>query len=76
MTWPAWSRAIQHHWVASEGRRLEMSEGRQDVNAPPPTIEKSDPTPVDNARGMRLWVGYMAVGAIMIAIIIYFIVTR
>ena len=53
-----------------------MSEGRQDVNAPPATPEKSDPTPVDEARGMRMWLGWMAVGVIMIAIIIIVIVTR
>jgi hypothetical protein len=50
--------------------------GRQDFVAPPPTTEKSDPTPVDVRRGERLWIGFMAVGLIFVAVIVYFLVTQ
>jgi hypothetical protein len=50
--------------------------GRQDLISPPPTTEKSDSTPVDVQRGMRLWVGFAALGIIFFAVIIYVWATR
>ena len=52
--------------------RLEKAEkptGRQDLIAPPPTTEPSDPTRVDVRRGQRLWLGFLAVAVVFIVII-------
>jgi hypothetical protein len=49
--------------------------GRQDLVAPTPTTEKSDPTPVDVGRGKRLWLGFSLVGVIFAAVIIVVLVT-
>jgi hypothetical protein len=50
--------------------------GRQDLVAPPPTTEKSDPTPVDIRRGQRVWLGFMLVAVIFVAVIIVVLVTN
>jgi ferric-dicitrate binding protein FerR (iron transport regulator) len=49
--------------------------GRQDIISPDVTTEQSDPTPVDMKRGARVWLGFMLVGGLFVAIIIYFIAT-
>ena len=48
---------------------LEKDTGRQDIRAPEPTLEKSDPTPVDVKRGQRLWLGITLVSLIFLLII-------
>lgn len=53
-----------------------MSEGRQDRNAPEPTVEKSDPTPVDVDRGQRMWLGVALVGVVFLIVIIVVLLTR
>lgn len=53
-----------------------MSQGRQDVNAPEANPEKSDPTPVDEKRGMRMVVGTTLVGVVFLIIIIVVIVAH
>jgi hypothetical protein len=53
-----------------------VMEGRQDIQAPEANPEKSDPTPVDEKRGLRMWLGTTLVGVIFLIIIIWFIVTR
>jgi len=53
-----------------------VAEGRQDAQAPTPTVEKSDPTPVDKRRGQRLWLGVVLVAIIFIAAAIIAATTR
>ena len=53
-----------------------VAEGRQEVQAPTPTGEKSDPTPVDQKRGARLWLGVVLVAVAFVAIIVIVAVTR
>ncbi len=50
--------------------------GRQDITVPDATVEKSDPTPVDVRRGIRLLGGIVLVGLVFAAVAIYVIVTR
>jgi len=50
--------------------------GRQDVSAPEPTLEKSDPTVVDVKRGQRLLLGVVLVGIVFAAVVAYVIITR
>jgi hypothetical protein len=50
--------------------------GRQDIISPDVTTEQSDPTPVDMKRGARVWIGFMLVGALFVAIIIFLWATR
>ena len=52
-----------------------VADGRQDVQSPDATVEKSDPTPVDQKRGARLWVGVVLVAVVFIAIIVIVAVT-
>lgn len=47
----------------------EKPTGRQDLIAPPATAEQSDPTPVDVRRGQRLWLGFLALSVVFVAII-------
>jgi hypothetical protein len=49
--------------------------GRQDEVSPSVTTEKSDPTNVDVQRGERLWLGFALVGLVMVAVLVYFLVT-
>ncbi len=53
-----------------------MAEGRQDIQSPDATVEKSDPTPVDQKRGQRLWLGVVFVAFVFIAIIVIVAVTH
>jgi hypothetical protein len=53
-----------------------VMEGRQDIQAPDATVEKSDPTPVDEKRGQRMWLGTALVGVVFLAVIIWVIATR
>lgn len=53
-----------------------VMEGRQDIQAPEATVEKSDPTPMDERRGQRMWLGTMLVGLVFIIVIVWVIWTR
>ncbi len=46
------------------------------MQAPTPTVEKSDPTPVDQKRGARLWLGVVLVAVVFVAIIVIVAATR
>jgi hypothetical protein len=50
--------------------------GRQDVAAPEATVEKSDPTPVDNARGQRMLIGVSLVAIVFLVIVVVVILAR
>jgi len=54
----------------------EEATGRQDIVSPDATTEQSDPTPVDMQRGARVWLGFILVGILFLAILIYFWATR
>jgi hypothetical protein len=49
-----------------------VSEGRQDIKAPEPTLEESEPIPKQVERGRRLWlwIGVVALIFAVIAVII------
>jgi hypothetical protein len=53
-----------------------VAEGRQDIQAPTPSVEKSDPTPVDQRRGRRLWLGVVLVAIVFIVAAIIAATTR
>lgn len=50
----------------------DVSEGRQDVAAPEPSLEESNPIPVQQAQGQRLWlwIGVVALIFVIIAVVI------
>ena len=52
-------------------QRISMQDtGRQDLHSPDATVEKSDATPVDEARGFRMWVGVGLIGLIFVGVIL------
>ena len=53
-----------------------VAEGRQDIQAPTPSVEKSDPTPVDQRRGRRLWLGIVLVAIVFVFVAIIAAATR
>jgi hypothetical protein len=57
-----------------DDKRQEAT-GRQDRLSPSVPTERSDPLPVDNARGQRLWLGFALVAMIMLVVLIYFWMT-
>ena len=50
--------------------------GRQDVSSPAATVEKSDPTPVDQRRGQRMYLGISLIALVFVAVIIAVIAAR
>jgi hypothetical protein len=50
--------------------------GRQDIAAPEPTLEKSDPTPVDIKRGQWMVLGVSLVGVIFVIIAVLVVWNR
>jgi hypothetical protein len=70
-------RAVRRYALfGKEARMSQMSPryqddtGRQDVAAPAATVEKSDPTPVDEKRGQRMLLGISLVGVLFLIVII------
>jgi len=53
-----------------------VMEGRQDIQAPDATVEKSDPTPVDEKRGQRMWLGITFVAVVFIIVAVWVVATR
>jgi hypothetical protein len=49
-----------------------VSEGRQDIQAPEPSLEESEPIPDQEKRGQRLflWIGVVALIFLVIAIVV------
>lgn len=56
--------------------RYKDETGRQDVAAPAATVEKSDPTPVDEERGRRMVLGISLVGVLFLIVIILVLALR
>lgn len=64
--------ATEHDRQVERLSKAEEPTGRQDLIAPSPTTEQSDPAPVDVQRGMRLWLGFTIVGVLFVVVIIVF----
>lgn len=62
--------------MSQTSARYQDETGRQDVAAPAATVEKSDPTPVDQERGQRLWLYIALVAVVFVAVIVAVIVSR
>ena len=52
-----------------------VSEGRQDTGAPKPPLEESNPIPVQQRQGWRLWI-WIAVVAVIFVIIGVVVLTQ
>jgi cytochrome c-type biogenesis protein CcmH/NrfG len=50
-----------------------MREGRQDIQAPEPRLEESDPIPVQQTRANRvmLWIGVVALIFVAVIVIVF-----
>jgi ferric-dicitrate binding protein FerR (iron transport regulator) len=66
----------RHDTEVEQLSKATEATGRQDIISPDVTTEQSDPTPVDMKRGAHVWVGFMLVGALFLAIIIILWATR
>lgn len=75
MTTPSTPRT-SHEQQVERLSEAQKSTGRQDLIAPPPTTEQSDPVHIDIRRGERIWLGFTLVGTLFVAVIVYFIITR
>lgn len=53
-----------------------MSEGRQDIVSPEPPLEESNPIPVQQAQGQRLWLWITLVGLLFVVIIAAVLIAR
>ncbi|MBX6722386.1 MAG: hypothetical protein IRY92_03960 [Dactylosporangium sp.] len=70
--WPAAVRTPAIEDVAANRVEEDVSEGRQDIRSPEPSLEESNPIPVQHGQGRRLWlwIGVVALIFVVVAVVV------